>query len=1379
MKADITRASYESTKHYVKVNAQQGKVIVDADWNEQIDIQEHLDKTVFRDLIGKDGTPIEDLGFEIAPDDKGSFTIGKGRYYVDGILCENGVKTGTNDFVDAKAQEDLPDYSKLPNSPFKDNIIVPNANGLYVVYLDVWQRHLTFLDDPDIREVALNGADTTTRTKTVWQAKTWNYKNAESANQALAKFTWWTRHIHSTGRLQARISPKLNLNRCTPSPEAGYSGEENRLYRVEIHSSGVLGESDDPKPVFKWSRENASVAAKILKVEVGTIKNEVLITIQNTGKDDWTRLGKEQWIEVSDDYHELWNIPGRIVKIDDVVDNTLENQSTLKIIDNKLATDESLLDFDPSTTTSVSYLPSNPKVRRWNTPDDKWTVHGYSKDIPASESNSKPTTTASDVNYFDLEDGVQIKFSDGTYVAGDYWLIPARTVTRSLDWPVDIVPDKTGTGKDPQITPQWLPSHMERHYAPLALLWYNKDSNALKIIFDYRDFFSAATNMLSLHYVSGDGQEVKQDSNSNILPFDLVAGVAVGGVPLTKANAAFWKPQVLFTVIKGEGILTASDSNPADVDDAGLVRCSWTLDNKNIHQQVQATLINHNGEPFGLPLIFNGHLPISFYYRSGDGQEITPANVIVYDDGEKEIVSMDQAKQEAEKNRLLHFNEVYSTADTSSTTEAEASSAPQAPAPPAERAEQADTNEKSLETQVIEAKDGRVNPIPTPNPGIPIESRPILLSVGAKMGNAALESVPAGNFFVRFTIEDTTGIGRLSNTDAGFRKADAVVSLDVPLKDGMAECAWFFVAPNAASKSIEMLPEKQQAKATLMVKSGLEIYPTQLQPIYFNATFAQPSLHYITGDGQEVKQESNDNTLPIDLMARVDAGGVPLPGNMTTLWKVKVEFKINRDGGTLDPTSSQPVTGVILDIDDYATVSCPWKLDGKNIHQMAEAALVTLKGRLISGPIVFCASLPISFYYVSGDGQPATSGSKIVLQVGATLSGGPLVGYKVKFVITSGDGTLEPNDPIPTDNDGLASCIWKINPSSFKHFELVPKYQAIAILLDPKEKPTDLPPIFFNAPFWLKTPTATSGIVKLEFQPNTDKTGPLISNPILHSTRTDIPPAIILSLLPAVNINSAEEPLDETAIDHLEDYALYNWALNPSSLTNDMNGPFPPFPRFKAVDVNTESFRILMEPPFPHQNWLWYIRWWAVAAQKKDIQDATFEPATFEPQVTILDAKTMTETKTISFGVPFMISVEDHFAKTSPVNVTLTLKNSFSNQVIQLQEKSDKTFMATIVFNKTSMVTTGLDGKQQTASYPSGLKAGDFTALYFSQMRQGFGYSTVSAKATLQAEKTGKAPSKKVPVAKSKDTITPTPINEAKEIVNMTNSQPSKTQPAP
>ena len=64
---------------------------------------------------------------------------------MNGILCENET---SHLFT---AQEIFPAAE------------LPTTAGRYLAYLDVWERHITALEDPEILEVALGGPDTATR----------------------------------------------------------------------------------------------------------------------------------------------------------------------------------------------------------------------------------------------------------------------------------------------------------------------------------------------------------------------------------------------------------------------------------------------------------------------------------------------------------------------------------------------------------------------------------------------------------------------------------------------------------------------------------------------------------------------------------------------------------------------------------------------------------------------------------------------------------------------------------------------------------------------------------------------------------------------------------------------------------------------------------------------------------------------------------------------------------------------------------------------------------------------------------------------------------------------------------------------------------------
>ena len=414
MKGDITRSTFKTDKHYNRVLMQQGRVQIDADWNEQQDIVKHRIETGTVDVIGRCGAPMHDAGFALIPDGN-DLQITAGRYYVDGILCEN---------------EQVTAYTKQPDLPKTD----PIAEGTYLAYLDVWSRHITALEDPEIREVALGGPDTATRSKTVWQVKLHPLNVDEVALEpACSKsFGSWDEAIApGTGKLVARAQPDLtSSDPCIVTPGAGYRRLENQLYRVECHESGTLGTAK-----FKWSRDNGSIVTKWESQDGNNL------TVSSIGRDAVLRFASGQWVELTDDTRELLGQAGTLVQLSKV--------------------EGSVLTIDPgSLTINLADFPVNPKIRRWD-----------------MEALLQPTNA----DWVDLEDGVQVQLTVGSYKTGDYWLIPARTATADVEWP-----------KNDTNTPlSQLPNGIQHHYCRLALLVF--DGEEWTCGTDCRDLFPPLT----------------------------------------------------------------------------------------------------------------------------------------------------------------------------------------------------------------------------------------------------------------------------------------------------------------------------------------------------------------------------------------------------------------------------------------------------------------------------------------------------------------------------------------------------------------------------------------------------------------------------------------------------------------------------------------------------------------------------------------------------------------------------------------------------------------------------------------------------------------------------------------------------------------------
>jgi len=90
MKGDFARVTFDPTLHYSQVFQQQGRVLLEADWNEQASIQLHLLRTMVRDLVGPCWAVGQGFGMATQPHVT-NWQLSEGHFYADGILCVNDV----------------------------------------------------------------------------------------------------------------------------------------------------------------------------------------------------------------------------------------------------------------------------------------------------------------------------------------------------------------------------------------------------------------------------------------------------------------------------------------------------------------------------------------------------------------------------------------------------------------------------------------------------------------------------------------------------------------------------------------------------------------------------------------------------------------------------------------------------------------------------------------------------------------------------------------------------------------------------------------------------------------------------------------------------------------------------------------------------------------------------------------------------------------------------------------------------------------------------------------------------------------------------------------------------------------------------------------
>jgi hypothetical protein len=380
MKGDFTRDSFRPEQAYNRVLLQQGRVPLDADWNEAQAIDRHLERTALTDVIGQSGVPLGG-SFQLTGNN-GALTLGKGRLYVDGILCENPA-----------------DYEIPGSAAF--------LAGNWFVYLEVTERHITALEDPEIREKALGGVDTATRVKTHWEVKAVSYGDVTpTCEDAFAALPGPT-----TARLAARAKRPDDVEACTVTPGARFRRLENQLYRVEVHQTGDLANA-----TFKWSRDNGTVAA------LATIDAERRIAVSDIGRDAFLTFQSGGWIELTDEARDSARQPGEFFWVSRIEGNVL------------------ILDPNQPGVVAANFG-AGLRARRW---DSKGAV----------------PFVADDDGFMRLEDGVGVKITGNDFRSGDYWLIPARTIDSDVWWPK--------IGADPAALP---PHGVQVHYAPLGIVF--------------------------------------------------------------------------------------------------------------------------------------------------------------------------------------------------------------------------------------------------------------------------------------------------------------------------------------------------------------------------------------------------------------------------------------------------------------------------------------------------------------------------------------------------------------------------------------------------------------------------------------------------------------------------------------------------------------------------------------------------------------------------------------------------------------------------------------------------------------------------------------------------------------------------------------------
>jgi Family of unknown function (DUF6519) len=292
MGSDRARISYDAKQQYRAVVAQQGRVTLEADWNES---QQLIDETIQEetlDMVGASGTPNDGYHLLSIPKEPFDFTIQAGTIYVGGMraVLQNDISySNQSDWLD---RIDDRDWVTLEAAK--------QATQSELVYLLLREQEVSAVEDSALREVALGGPDTAQRSRLIQHivrlkteelscSKAWDKAIEQWKQQGLELDPKDPQHLRlkSATTLQVSFPAQIPLpDPCEPAARGGYLGADNQLIRVQI-TIDANGQHQ-----LVWGYDNASFLYRV------NVVTDRLLKLQSRPVDEFHHPRTGQVVEV-------------------------------------------------------------------------------------------------------------------------------------------------------------------------------------------------------------------------------------------------------------------------------------------------------------------------------------------------------------------------------------------------------------------------------------------------------------------------------------------------------------------------------------------------------------------------------------------------------------------------------------------------------------------------------------------------------------------------------------------------------------------------------------------------------------------------------------------------------------------------------------------------------------------------------------------------------------------------------------------------------------------------------------------------------------------------------------------------------------------------
>ncbi|HEY7371220.1 MAG TPA: DUF6519 domain-containing protein [Polyangia bacterium] len=315
---DVSRLLFQPRKHYAAARLQQGRSLLDSDYNEGAALDAEEWRRAVLDAVGPRGTPDEGFGIGQSlppndgppvPDDAlspptqtdpinvGTELTGPTGAVIGGLdigLTAVSIRAGTFYLGGMRLELDRPEAIMFQRDFLQmsaDDLDPGSSGQTALYYLEAWEQPVTAVEDEELLDRALGGPDTMVRMRRFRQVKLLGVPEDTSCPQAFdqlidsleadgrATFDCNTSELASNGRLQLVFQAGSDGDPCTPDPPAQYLGTENQALRIMlVDDSQFVWGFDNAAPIYRVNLPGLTTApagAATLDVELLTPAKDV------------------------------------------------------------------------------------------------------------------------------------------------------------------------------------------------------------------------------------------------------------------------------------------------------------------------------------------------------------------------------------------------------------------------------------------------------------------------------------------------------------------------------------------------------------------------------------------------------------------------------------------------------------------------------------------------------------------------------------------------------------------------------------------------------------------------------------------------------------------------------------------------------------------------------------------------------------------------------------------------------------------------------------------------------------------------------------------------------------------------------------------------